>query len=279
MDPMKILICTDGSKTSEMTAKEVILFQFPQGTRVVLFYVIEKKTGQQAFDKVFSNLESVLSPYFPVVERKVVLGNATAQILAEARDQHYDMIVIGVTGTGWGLMRRRIGSNASKIARQIETPLLLARQYSEALIKVLVCTGGESPSTDTLHKGGYLISFSKAQVGVLHVMSQLALSTSRQADDLLDTAQTAMKRKTWEGLHLAWAVDQIQQAGVTAPVDPVLRHGLVLDQIMAELREGKYDVLVIGSHHVSGRSRTLEVFLEDVAKDLVTEASCSVLII
>jgi nucleotide-binding universal stress UspA family protein len=110
-------------------------------------------------------------------------------------------------------------------------------------------------------------------------MSQLALSTSAQSDDLIDSAQTAIKKKTWEGLHLTWAVDQIQQAGVTAPITPILRHGLVLDQVMAELREGKYDVLIIGSHHISGRSRMLEVLLEDVTSDLVSEAACSVLVI
>jgi nucleotide-binding universal stress UspA family protein len=110
-------------------------------------------------------------------------------------------------------------------------------------------------------------------------MSQLALEVGSQADDLIDNAQTAIRRKTREGLHLAWAVDQVQNAGVITPVIPVLRHGLVLDQVVAELRDGKYDLLVIGSHHVSGRSRTLNAFLEYVASDLVSETSCSVLII
>ena len=279
MDSMNILICTDGSKASEVAAKQVILFQFPPDTRAVLFHVVEKKTEQKALEPIISPCERVLSYYFQTVERKVVLGNATARILAESREQHYDLIALGVTGTGWGLKRQRIGSNASKIARQVETPLLLARPYSDVLKKVLVCTGGESPSSEMMHKAGFLVSLSKAQVGVLHVMSQLALSTSRQTDDLLDTAKTAMERRTWEGLHLTWAVDQIRQSGVTAPIDPIIRHGLVVDQIMAELREGKYDLLVIGSHHVSGRSRTLEVFLEDVARDLVCAAPCSVLII
>lgn len=142
-----------------------------------------------------------------------------------------------------------------------------------------MCTSGEAPAVETIQKGGFLVSFSKAQIGVLHVMSQLALKATSQADDLLDTALTAIQRKTPEGLHLDRAINHIQQAGVTAPVIPILRHGLVLDQVTAELREGKYDLLVIGSHHVSGRSRLLEAFLEDVASELISEAPCSVLIV
>jgi len=177
------------------------------------------------------------------------------------------------------LLKMHLGSDTRIIVSQVEIPLLLARRYTKSIEKVLICTGGEETSVDTLKIGGKFVSFSKAQVCVLHVMSQLALEVSSQADDLRDTAQTAIQKKTREGLHLAWAVNQIQKAGASTPVIPVLRHGLVLDQVIAELREGKYDLLVIGSHHVSGRSRTLDAFLEDVASDLVSATSCSVLII
>jgi len=276
---MRILICTDGSKAAERAAREVSLLRFPEETRIVLYYVMEVRGGHKVPEEIFSPIEAVLAPSFPIVERKVASGNAAAQILTETQDYSYDLVVIGDTGISRGLLHRRMGSTASKIMRLIDIPLLLVRRNPDQLKKVLVCTSGEAPAAETLQKGGFLVSYTHAQVGVLHVMSQLALAAISQADDLLDTAQTAMQRKTREGLHLIRAVEQIQQAGVSAPVIPILRHGLVLDQVTAELREGQYDLLVIGSHHVSGRSRKLEAFLEDVASDLISEAPCSVLIV
>ena len=201
------------------------------------------------------------------------------KLLKETQDGSYDLVVTGDTGTSWGFSHRRIGSTASKLIRLVDIPLLLVRRNPDILEKVLVCTSGEVPAVETIQKGGSLVSFSKARVSVLHVMSQLALKADLQMDDLLNNAQTALLKKTREGLHLEEAVRQLQKAGVRPPILPILRHGLVLEQVTAELREGRYNLLVIGSHHVSGRSRLLEAFLEDVAGELVSEAPCSVLII
>jgi nucleotide-binding universal stress UspA family protein len=88
-----------------------------------------------------------------------------------------------------------------------------------------------------------------------------------------------MEKKTSEGVHLREAVAILENSGARKPVLPILRHGLVLEQVTAELREGKYHLLVIGSHHVAGRSKLLEAFLEDVASELASEAPCSVLIV
>ena len=279
MDQMKILICTDGSKSAEFAAQELISLRFPRETTCVIFYVVKKHAGQSVQQEIFAPIEAVLSPYFSNIKRKVVEGDLAVQILREIREEPYDLIVKSDFGKGWGLLKMHLGSDTRNIVSKVELPLLLARHDTKSIEKVLICTGGEETSADTLKIGGKLVSFSKAQVHVLHVMSQLALEVGSQADDLRDTAQSAIQRRTREGLHLAWAVDQVQKAGVSAPVIPVLRHGLVLDQVIAELREGKYDLFVIGSHHVSGRSRTLDAFLEDVASDLVSATSCSVLII
>jgi len=279
MDEMKILICTDGSKSAEIAAKELISLRFPAETTCVLFYVVKKHAGQRTQEEVFAPIEAVLASYFNNIKRKAVEGEMAVQVLREIHEESYDLIVKSDFGKGWGLLKMHLGSDTRIIVSKVEHPLLLARYYTKSIERVLICTGGEETSADTLRIGGRLVSFSKAQVCVLHVMSQLALDAGSQADDLRDTAQTAIQRKTREGLHLAWAVDQVQKAGASAPVIPILRHGLVLDQVIAELREGKYDLLVIGSHHVSGRSRTLDAFLEDVASDLVSETSCSVLII
>lgn len=281
MNGMKILVCTDGSIPAVRAAQEVSLLKFPEESQVVLFHVVETSpiSRSKPLEQVFTRAEAALANVFPYLQRRIVSGNAAVQILKETRAGSYNLIVTGDTGTSWGLLHRRIGSTASKILRQVNIPFLLVRRNPDVLKKVLLCTSGEDPAVETLQKGGALVSYSQAEVSVLHVMSQLALDSGTLVDELLDTAQSAMEKRTREGVHLEEAVRLLIKSGVKQPVLPILRHGLVLEQVTAELREGKYNLLVIGSHHVVGRNRLLEAFLEDVASELVSEAPCSVLIV
>jgi nucleotide-binding universal stress UspA family protein len=71
----------------------------------------------------------------------------------------------------------------------------------------------------------------------------------------------------------------LEAAGVKRPITPNLRHGLVIDQVLAEVRQGKYDLLVVGAHHKPGQNRWLEILLDDVADQLLNQANCSVLVV
>ena len=62
-------------------------------------------------------------------------------------------------------------------------------------------------------------------------------------------------------------------------VSPRLRHGLVVDEVLAEIRQAKHQLLVIGAHRPPIASDRLAPFLDDVADQLLTHAPCSVLIV
>ena len=55
-----------------------------------------------------------------------------------------------------------------------------------------------------------------------------------------------------------------------------VRHGFVVDEILAELREGDYDLLVVGAHVARGLNRFL---LDDVTAHLIEEATTPVLVV
>ena len=279
MDDMKVLIYTNKNNYVESVAREFISLKFPQTTQCVLLHVRRKNAKPQKYPDALQAMESLLSEYFTTIEIKIVDGDVDKQILSEINSDHYDLLILGNLQKKKGLFKRHLDSTVKNIISEVNVPILFVRRYKENIAKVLICTAGEKISADTLKVGGRLVSFSQAQVRVLHVMSQLALDVNSSAEDLLDSAQTAIQRQTREGIHLAWAVEQVQNAGVTSQVIPVLRHGLVLDQVVAELREGKYDLLVIGSHQISGRSHTLDLLLEDVTSELVSETGRSVLIV
>jgi len=56
----------------------------------------------------------------------------------------------------------------------------------------------------------------------------------------------------------------------------VARHGLVLDEIIAEVQEGRYDLLVTGAHVTPGLNARL---VDDLSADILLAANCPVLIV
>jgi nucleotide-binding universal stress UspA family protein len=276
---MRVLICTDGSPAAEQAANMIAQLHFPGDTQITLLGVSETEGDQPALSASFGRMEKILAGPYPDLEHKIRRGAPVEQILSEVGEKKYDLATVGARGRHRGLERLRAGSTTHKLARSLRIPILVCRNVPDHLRRILICTAAEAPSTDMLRIGGQLIAASAAEVGLLHVMSQLALRLDSPPDDLLDTAQSAIARRTREGLHLEHATQLLRQAGVDGSIQPRLRHGLVVDEVLAELQEGGYDLIVIGGHYQHHGSRWLELLLEDVTGQLLSRAGCSVLII
>lgn len=277
---MKVLLCTDGSAAAEKAAKLLKLLRPIDELEITFLGVHEENAPTAAIFTRFEGLEDVLGGMRPGWQRMVRSGNFVQQVEAAAQKQNYQLVAVGENEKHhralWLSKSTSLGKN---LARRLETPLLVARNVPGQLSRVLVCTGVRGPTEITLRLGGEFIAPTGAAVGLLHVMSQLALVHTTAEGDLLDTAETAIRRGTMEGKHLMHGVQMLQKCGVQGKVEPILRHGLVLDEVMAEIREGGYDLLVIGAHHRPGQSSRLEWLLEDVANDLLSVVPCSVMVV
>jgi len=276
---MKILICTDGSPAAEEAAKLVTRLGFPEDTQITLLGVSESDGEQASLYASMDRIVAVLGGSRQGMARTLRHGQPVEEILRELQAQAYDLVAVGERGHHHGLPLLKLGSTAGKLARRINTHLLVARNVPEKVGKVLVCTGAEGPSVDTIQRTGRLIAAMDAQVSLLHVMSQVFFGPRSQADDLLDTAESAIARDTREGRHLKVAMEQLEKTGVKGPVTPLLRHGLVVDKVLAEVSKDQCDLLVIGAHHQPGQNRWLEILLDDVADQLLNQAPCSVLVV
>ena len=71
------------------------------------------------------------------------------------------------------------------------------------------------------------------------------------------------------------AAEVLNAAGVEASIK--VRVGLVVEEIVAELTEGGYDLLVVGAHRSQGLVERL--LLEDVAADILGESPVPVLVV
>jgi nucleotide-binding universal stress UspA family protein len=276
---MHILICSDGSPIAEQSATLISRLNYQPEAKITLLGVSESDGDQVLLAASFERMKALLNGQDFIIQQKIHYGNPADQILKEVTGTTYDLVAIGASGHLRGFAGLKFGSTAKKLARVLTTPLLVARRVPLIVDKVLICTGAEIPSLETLSVGGKLVAGVRGQIVVLHVMSQVAMRLDSPAEDLVDTAESAIQRGTREGLHLSQALNLLKQAGITGEVRLLLRHGLVVNEVLAEIEQGGYNLLIIGGHYHHGRSHWTELLLEDLAGQLLQKAPCSVLII
>jgi nucleotide-binding universal stress UspA family protein len=276
---MEILLCTDGSPAAEQAALMILRLKYPAETRLTLLGLAEDESDRVYLETSISQMSQIISADFPNHQSEICFGPPADQILMRTEQQHYHLIAIGERGHHQGLALLRRSFNINRLTRKLHTPLLVARKVPRSIQSILICTGAEAPSVNTIREGGRLVANSGSKIALLHVMSQVALTPASLRADLMDTAKSAIKRKTREGLHLLDAIELLQKVGVHSEVKAVLRHGLVVEEVLKEIEEKGCDLLVIGAHQTPDENRWLEFLLDDIAGRLLARCPCSVLVI
>ncbi len=274
---MKVLLSTDGSPGSERSAVFASGLRLIQGSQVTLLAVREHSQSEAAslahLDRLAGGLDRPAS-----VARITRQGDPAHEITLEAQRAPYDLLVL-MRHPARHLPPIVSRSGTHVLARRIPSHLLLVRNPPEQPRRILVCLSGEGPSGQTLAAAGGLIRHASVDISLIHVMSQVSLSPDSLAAELEETVGEAIQGQTLEGHRLQEGIEILKSAGVDAPIRPVLRHGLVVDEVLAEVEEGGHDLVVLGSHYQPGLTRWMDVLLDNVASALLDRIPCSVLIV
>ena len=170
-----------------------------------------------------------------------------------------------------------MGSVTAYVAEHAPCPVFIAKGVPRPLQRVLICDsgGGAPPLIQLLAEARWLHPLIRpAQVRVLHVMSQMVAAPGVPAAQLTADAGELMARSTLEGRLLAEDVASLLADDFA--VEAKVRHGLVLEEIIEEMREGDYDLIVIGAHRRLGWQSYL---LTDLAQAIIAHADRSVLLL
>ncbi|MGH7935381.1 MAG: universal stress protein [Chthoniobacterales bacterium] len=76
------------------------------------------------------------------------------------------------------------------------------------------------------------------------------------------------------GLNLRAQKEPLEKMGLVVAVR--IRHGLALDQIFAEVREGEHDLIVTGTSRAKGTFR--HYIMGDLTRGILNRADCPVLV-
>jgi nucleotide-binding universal stress UspA family protein len=264
---MKFLIGVEGSQAADEAARLGAELARLAGAEVARLRVVEtpREAGRH-----------------PQTGSLLRVGNPAAEILAEAAQGNFDLLVVAQHARP-RLAEMFTGSTAARLARQSPIPLLIVKSELQVaalpIKKILVCTGGETPGEHCAHWGGRLAAWTGASLTILHVMSQIAFGDKSKLDDLVDSADDAMQRHTREGAHLEKTLTLARDAGAWAEVRAKIRRGLVLDEILAEIKIGNYDLVVIGAHAAPDDRPTADLVLADVTHQLVVQCPKNILVV
>jgi nucleotide-binding universal stress UspA family protein len=272
---MRILLCTDGSPAAAKAVHFGLHIARNSDEPIELLGVVEQRDEVGGLRAGLEALKADLQASGTLCGIKIRRGQAAEQILDEAEKWSAELIVVGQLGRR-GLTRFLMGSTATRIVQYAPCSVLLVNDRRSDLNKILVCTAGGDPGLRDVAMAGHVAQHAHAAVTVLHVMSQVPLSGEAYLPDLAANADDLIARHTREGRHLEAALSNLRERAPELGRTAKVRHGFVVDEILAELREGDYDLLVVGAHVARGLNRWL---LDDVTAHLIEESTTPVLVV
>jgi nucleotide-binding universal stress UspA family protein len=204
------------------------------------------------------------------------VGQPAEEIVAEAERGNYQMLVVGEKQHHGLLTRFLLGSTAQRVVEHAPCPVVIVKGHIGQVRRLLVCDSGvtESPITERLVEQLPDLLERVGAVTVLHVMSQMGAGPGIDGHQLRASAADLIEEQAPEGALLEQDLQALARAGLVGV--PRVRHGLVVDEILAEAQEGEYDLVVIGAHGGSGWRRLI---LDDIAHEVVVGLDRPVLVV
>ena len=269
---MNILICSDGTPASDNAVRLGSGVARAIKSPITLLGIAEnpgeEQPLRQALDRETDMLQSM------GVERQTVIqtGEPISQILDETSVKKYDFIVIGsrrteASGHFWRSRR------TYEIIKAVEPPVLVAIGACERISRILLCSGGKHFIDPAVRLTGTLAAALHAEVTLFNVMAEPPAIYAHLIE-LEEDVDALLRSGSELGRNLLAEKKALEKLGVAVQVR--IRHGFIVDQLLKEMREGNYDLIVSGSSRARGPLR--HYIMGDVTEAILENAECSVLV-
>ncbi|MFQ3631123.1 universal stress protein [Roseiflexus sp.] len=205
------------------------------------------------------------------VQRRVVEGTPQDAILTIAGEAVYDLVIFGRFQRP--LERLLPLRRSDALTRRLRTAVLRVSGPARPIRRILLASGGDQHTFATAGYAAQLATPLGASITLLHVVSQQPVVFEALASPASDEA-TFLDSGTPEAVTLRQVAADLRERAIA--VTTRIRFGLVLDEILAELHEGDYDILAVGTHHAAGPLDRM--LLEDLTGDLLDRCPRTVLV-
>jgi len=272
---LKILVTLQERSQIDQISNFFHLTQPQKEVKVTLLTTSKKgdrETDQDA-DDLFMEMRSKLEGHD--LTHKKRKGKFAHQVKEELKENGYDLMLLHLKRPSHPLSFKG-ADPIIHIADRAPCSMLMLNDISEPFQKILLCDSGLDKTRGMLD---FVIKLIKDHSGeqkitVLHVMSQIVARPGIPGKDLRSEAEKLIDKKTPEGKLLQKDLETLKRAGFLT--QPKVRHGLVVDEILAEASEGEYDLVVIGAHQTGGGQALL---LDNIAKKVIRNINRSLLVV
>ena len=269
---MKILICSDGMPAAKTAIELGASLAGPLKAQTTLLGIAEASQDELALRDTLQTQAQLLHDRGISPDVIVQSGEPVRQIVDQTSKTNYDLVVIGARWTGATGHYWR-SQKSYEVIKSIQPPVLVAISERKHLMRFLVCTGGKEFIEQAVQFTGKLAAAVKASVTLLHVMAE---PPAMYADlvRLEENVDQLLKSKSELGTNLLRQKRELERLGVPAEVR--LRHGIVIDQVFAEVRAGDYDLIVTGTSQARGLLR--HYIMGDLTRSILNRANVPVLV-
>ncbi len=269
---MKLLICSDGSEQADRAVRLGVSVAGACAAEVTLLGIVEVPGHSDAILESLRRGQAQLQDKGVRAELITKIGNPIQEIVRHTAQYKFDLVVIGAVrkesrGLFW------LSSKAYKIVKEVEPPVLVVAGKGAPIKRGLICSGGKSYIDHAVRLTGQIAQGLGAAITLLHVIPELPAIYAR-LPRMQESAEWLLRSNTELGVNLRREKETLESLRV--PTGVKLRRGAVLEEILNEVREGGYDLVVTGS----ALSRGLRTYvLGDVSREIVNRAPCPILIV
>jgi len=233
---------------------------------------VEEPARRAVVEQVLQETGAKLDAAGVVYTTRLRAGPVREVICAEAIPEQH-LVVFGPLGRPWWERWIR-GRALRRMMPNLDTPFIFASTAHRQLAHILLCTGGLEYSVSAECWALYLAQQTGAAVTILHVAE--AVHYHYPTADQLDTHwQDLLETDIPQAQHLRTLLEQARTQGVQASLH--VRHGTVVHEILAEVRAGRYDLVVMGSKYSSHSLRSH--YLPDVTAEVMEALQVPVLVV
>ncbi len=273
---MEILIITNGFKQTWSAIEYGAWLGKLMQMRVTLLGVNEKLNPAQIDDH--HPLEDVFGRAVELfqqngLEYKLEVQNGDAEEVAPRKAAEGDFITI-ISPLGRPQIRRwLLGRSLRHLMEQIRTPILYAPQTLLPIRNILICMGGLGYEITAENLAVRVAKLSQARVELLHVIPPLDLDYPT-AREVQKNSEKLAETDTLLGKALRSGLERAQRAGLNAGLK--VRKGHIVEEILTEVKEGKYDLVCTGSPYSTRALRQL--YAPNIAAEVAEAIACPTLV-
>jgi nucleotide-binding universal stress UspA family protein len=269
---MKILICSDGTPPAEIAIQLGGLVAGPLKAETTLLGIAETAQDEQPLRDALQNQAQSLRERGISAEIVVYSGEPVHQMLDQTSKSNYDLVVIGARWAG-AVGEYWRSKKTYEVIKTVRPPVLVAMGERKQLKRFVICTGGKEFIEQAVQFTGRLAAAVGASITLLHVMAE---PPAMYADlvQLEEDVSQLLESKSELGTNLRRQKRELERLGVSAEVR--LRHGIVVDEVFAEVSAGDYDLIVTGTSQARGLLR--HYIMGDLTRSILNRANVPVLV-